>query len=136
MKVNPLVFPWAFLWGKENIHSFTLIKWKNFKGKAFPKEVGCNHASFKRKGVASFLYSRARVNQHPPGMDREWTPNAPLEVQNVQNISPKYMEESSILLEKKMNSAKGRPEVWQCFCIAYNNKYMHTECWGMSSLPA
>jgi len=30
-----------------------------------------------------------------------------------------------------MNWAKGRPKIrkdWQCFCIAYNNKYMHTEC--------
>jgi hypothetical protein len=45
----------------------------------------------KEKGVASFLYSRARVNQYPPGMDREWTPNAPLEAQNVQNISSKYV---------------------------------------------
>jgi hypothetical protein len=85
----------------------------------------------KRKGVTSFLYySRARVNQHPPGMDWECTRNAPLEAQNVQNISPKYVEATSIfLLEKKMNWAKGRPEIkkdWQCFCIAYNNKYMHT----------
>jgi len=47
----------------------------------------------KEKGVASFfLYSRARVNQHPPGMDWEWTPNAPLEAQNEQNISSKYVE--------------------------------------------
>jgi hypothetical protein len=50
---------------------------EKLQGYGIPKRrgLGCNHASFKRKGVASFfLYSRARVNQHPPGMDREWTP--------------------------------------------------------------
>lgn len=83
----------------------------------------------KEKGVTSFFYySRARVNQHPPGMDWEWTPNVPLEAQNVQNISRKYVEASSIFVREKdelgQEQTKNKP--WQCFCIAYNNKYMHT----------
>jgi hypothetical protein len=44
------------------------------------------------KVVTSFLYSRARVNQHPQGMDRESGHlMPPLEAPNVQNISPKYV---------------------------------------------
>jgi hypothetical protein len=39
------------------------------------------------------------------------TPNAPLEAQNVQIISPKYVNASSILFKKKMNWAKGRPKI-------------------------
>jgi hypothetical protein len=62
----------------------------------------------KEKGVTFFLYSRARVNHHPLGMDWEWTPNVPLEAQNVQNISPKYVEASSIFVREKDKLGQGQ----------------------------